>query len=169
MATMTGEEFRQRRKAAKLTQAQAAEALGYHRDHIGLIERGLQPINDRTIMLVSAIFGGESVEAGPLPPLQSTDPMERIVERALQESGLRYVVDRDGAIPENLDFHLPDEGVFIEVKRMHTPRISDQMARAPNVIVAQGEDGVRFLARAIKAIGRARETAAPGIAGTVGS
>lgn len=55
-----------------------------------------------------------------------------------------------GKVPENLDFHLPDLGVFIEVKAMHTPRISDQMTRAANVIALQGEAAVRFFAEVVE-------------------
>jgi hypothetical protein len=47
--------------------------------------------------------------------------------------------------PTRLDFRL-DNGIEIEVKRFHTERIAAQMARAPNVIVAQGEEAIRFLA-----------------------
>jgi hypothetical protein len=84
--------------------------------------------------------------------LRCTDPMERMIEEALIEAGITFQSDFGGGTPHNLDFHLPDYDVAIEVKRMHSPRISDQMARADNVIAAQGIKGVRFLAKAIRAL-----------------
>ena len=152
---MEAAELRRCRKAAGLTQAQLGTRLGLHRDFIGLMERGIQPIAERTALAVAALsVDTPPAEVPPLPSLVTTDPMEQIIERALLEAGISFVADRDGGTPTNLDFHLPDQDVFIEVKRMHTPRVSDQMARAPNVIVAQGEAGVRFLADAISALRR---------------
>jgi len=152
---MDGKELRARRKALGLTQAELGARLGYHRDHVGLMERGTQPVPDRTALAVSALDAGSpSVGIGPLPPLSTTDPMERLVERALQRAGILYEPDRDGRNPVGLDFYLPDHDVHIEVKRMHTGRVAEQMSRAPNVIVAQGEAGVRFLAQAIEAMGK---------------
>jgi hypothetical protein len=78
--------------------------------------------------------------------LTTTDPMERLIEVALQKAGIRYVSDEGEGVPEHLDFYLPDHGIFIEVKRMHSPRIADQMSRAANVIAVQGLEGVRFMA-----------------------
>ena len=78
--------------------------------------------------------------------------MERIIEAALIERGINYVSDMGGKSPFNLDFYLPDCDIHIEVKRLHSGRISAQMARAPNVIAAQGEAAVRFLANALRAL-----------------
>lgn len=147
---MNGDELRARRKAAGLTQAQLGVRLGLHRDFVGLMERGAQPIAERTALAVTAISPeAPSTEARELPPLITTDPMERIIERALLTAGIPFVADRNGGTSHNLDFDLPEHGIAIEVKRMHSPRVADQMARAPNVIVAQGEVAVRFLADAI--------------------
>lgn len=143
-------ELRQRRKAAGLTQAQLGTKLGLHRDFIGLMERGLQPIAERTALAITALSpNAPSAGVRALPPLVTTDPMEQIIERALLTAGIRFVADRDGGTSHNLDFDLPDHGVAIEVKRLHSERTGDQMKRAPNVIVAQGEVAVRFLADAI--------------------
>lgn len=81
-----------------------------------------------------------------------TDPMERIIEDALIAAGIAYESDFGNGTPHNLDFDLTDYGIAIEVKRMHSPRISDQMARADNVIVAQGKEAVEFLAKAIRSL-----------------
>lgn len=82
--------------------------------------------------------------------LTTTDPMERIIEQALLDVGLRYVTDQGGGSPHNLDFHLIDHDVAIEVKQFHSDRIGAQLARTPNVIVAQGRGAVELLARAIR-------------------
>jgi transcriptional regulator with XRE-family HTH domain len=143
---MDAADLRRRRKAAGLTQAELAAKLGLHRDFVGLMERGKQAIAERTAFMVSALSpDAESVELDAPLELSTTDPMERMVEAALLRAGIAFVTDRDGGIPENLDFYLPDFDVFLEVKRMHSDRIAGQMARAPNVIAIQGEASVRFL------------------------
>ncbi len=63
---------------------------------------------------------------------------------ALANAGIRFITDYGGSNPSGLDFHLPDDGIDIEVKRFHSPRIADQMARAENVIALQGEAAVRW-------------------------
>ncbi len=77
------------------------------------------------------------------------DPMEELIKDALRSRDLTFV-EEDDLRGEGLDFYLPDFGVHIEVKQFHTPRVADQMARAPNVIVAQGRIAVELLARLIK-------------------
>lgn len=85
-----------------------------------------------------------------------TDPMERIIADALRDAKIPHTIDVVHGTDHNLDFHLPDDaphGIAIEVKRMHAPRISEQMSRHPDVIVAQGEYAVRLLGRAIRSLG----------------
>jgi hypothetical protein len=76
--------------------------------------------------------------------------MEQIIERALQDAGIRYITDQGGKNPSRLDFRLPCHDVEIEVKRFHSERTGDQMKRAANVIVAQGDAAVRLLADALR-------------------
>ena len=65
------------------------------------------------------------------------DPMERIVYHALTDASISFVGENGkGAV--GLDFCLTDIDVHIEVKQMHSPRISEQMSRAKNVIAIQG-------------------------------
>lgn len=78
-----------------------------------------------------------------------TDPMERRIAEALDKAGISYTTDFGGGNPSGLDFALPN-GVEIEVKQYHSPRISAQMAKADNVIVAQGREAVDFLASLIE-------------------
>jgi hypothetical protein len=84
--------------------------------------------------------------------MRTTDQMEQIIEAALIDSGEAYSTDRGGENAARLDFYLPRLDLHIEVKRMHSPRIADQMARALNVIAAQGEPAVRYLAGLIRRI-----------------
>lgn len=84
--------------------------------------------------------------------MRTTDPIEQILEAALIGRGHDY--QTEGQRPplangRRLDFYLPQADLYIEVKRMHSPRISEQMAGTPNVIAAQGEQAVRWLAEAI--------------------
>lgn len=145
---MDASELRQRRKAAGLTQAQLGARLGLHRDFIGLMERGLQPITERTALAVTALR--PDAPSTGVVPLRTKDPMERIIEKALVEAGIDFETDQGGKTENALDFYLPAWGIAIEVKRFYTARTGEQMARAPNVIVAQGERAVRFLAAAIR-------------------
>lgn len=75
----------------------------------------------------------------------SQDPMELIIRAALEREGFRWSDERSKQ-NKGLDFYLPDYGIHIEVKQFHTDRVSEQMSRSSNVIVAQGRDAVEFLA-----------------------
>lgn len=77
------------------------------------------------------------------------DPMERLIHDALVDADLDFSTDYGGGNPSRLDFRLSN-GVEIEVKRFYSPRIADQMDRADNVIVAQGEQAVKLLAAWIR-------------------
>lgn len=77
------------------------------------------------------------------------DPMETIVAAALDAAGLDYIRDLGGGNPSGLDFKLAN-GIEIEVKRFHSPRIADQMSRADNVIAVQGKEAVDFFASLIR-------------------
>jgi hypothetical protein len=88
------------------------------------------------------------------------DPMEKLIADALDAVGASYTTDFGGGNPSCLDFRL-SSGIEIEVKRFHTPRIAEQMARADNVIVAQGEWAVRFLAFLIRASAAAKDEPPP--------
>lgn len=68
--------------------------------------------------------------------------MEAIIAEALDAAGMAYAT--------GLDFRLAN-GIEIEVKRMHSPRIAEQMSRAENVIAVQGEQAVRFFADLLRA------------------
>lgn len=81
--------------------------------------------------------------------MKMSDPMEQLIADALDARGIGYVTDEGGNNPSHLDFRL-DNGIEIEVKRLHSDRIAKQMARVPNVIVAQGEEAVRYLAELIR-------------------
>ena len=74
------------------------------------------------------------------------DPMERLIEAALIEAGIAFCGEDHPANLARLDFYLPALDLYIEVKRLHSPRIGEQTKRATNVIVAQGEVAVRALA-----------------------
>lgn len=65
------------------------------------------------------------------------DPMEKHVRDTLQMKGIKFTEEQ---APENqrLDFFVPSLGLHIEVKQFHSPRISNQMARVPNIIAIQG-------------------------------
>jgi hypothetical protein len=76
-----------------------------------------------------------------------TDPVERVIADALTAAGVAYVSSGDH---KALDFYLPASDVYIECKRMHSPRIADQMSRHDNVIAVQGMASAKWLAAMIR-------------------
>ncbi len=78
-----------------------------------------------------------------------TDPMELLIAEALDDAGIDYVTDFNGGNPSGLDFKLAN-GIEIEVKRFHSPRVAEQMGRAENVIAVQGEAAIRYFADLIR-------------------
>lgn len=85
-----------------------------------------------------------------MSPRVGNCPLEQRIAAALDTAGLEYRTEFEGRVEERLDFYLPRFGVHIEVKGGHSPRISDQMARSNNVIVAQGRQAVELLALLIE-------------------
>ena len=83
----------------------------------------------------------------------TTDPMERLIEAALLDAEIEFIPGRGGMTENGLDFYLPRRDLYIEVKRFHSDRIAQQMSRADNIIVAQGERAVRQLAAMIRSWG----------------
>jgi len=82
-----------------------------------------------------------------------TDPIERIIQVALEQASIRYVLEgecKDAG--QTLDFWLPDHGLYIECKQFHSERIADQMKQAPNIIAVQGRPAAEFFAAQV--IGR---------------
>lgn len=142
---MDGAEVRARRNALKLTLNQFGDKLGLSGDFIGRVERGQAEITPRTAAAVRAL---KPDPLGHRPTLK--DPLEREIEQALIDAGIGYRTDDGGGTESRLDFYLPALDISIEVKRFYTPRTGEQMARAPNIVVVQGERAVRFLAAAIR-------------------
>jgi hypothetical protein len=81
------------------------------------------------------------------------DPMEKLIADALNDAGISYVTGEGGHNPSGLDFKLSN-GIEIEVKRMHSDRIAEQMSRAENVIAVQGKEAVEFFAKLLRDAGR---------------
>lgn len=80
---------------------------------------------------------------GEVPDMTFKDPVEALVAQALTDAGIGFVSDVNN--PSRLDFRL-ENGIEIEVKRFHSPRIAEQMARAENVIAIQGMEAAQFFA-----------------------
>jgi len=82
-------------------------------------------------------------------------PLEEMVAEALREAGIDFRREGDRGLPTlMLDFYLPDFDVYIEVKGGHTQRVLRQLASKPNVIVAQGQTSVKFLAECLRSFQR---------------
>lgn len=76
---------------------------------------------------------------------EPADPMERIIAKALRAGGFLYASGDGGGTASGLDFEV-EEGPAIEVKRLHSPRIAEQMSRVEDVIAVQGEGAVLWFA-----------------------
>lgn len=72
------------------------------------------------------------------------DPMERKLAAAMLKDGVPFTCDQKQT--GGLDFLILNAPVYVEVKRFHSDRISDQMGRAENVIAVQGERAVTWFA-----------------------
>jgi hypothetical protein len=77
------------------------------------------------------------------------DPMERLIGDALDDADIPYIHNVPAGYG-TLDFYLPLQDVYIEVKRFYSDRIDRQMSSAQNIIVCQGKEAVLFLAKAIR-------------------
>ena len=77
-------------------------------------------------------------------------PLEAEIESALKHAGIEYLTEESN--PTHMDFYLPALDIHIEVKGGFTSRVIRQMHRADNVIVAQGQTAVKFLASAIRSL-----------------
>lgn len=75
------------------------------------------------------------------------DPVETIVADGLAAAGIAHRFGHD--VANGLDFYLPDFDVYVEVKRFHSGRIAEQMARAENVIAIQGVAAARLFAKLV--------------------
>ena len=83
------------------------------------------------------------------PPTPPTDPVELIIWRALTAAQVPFTSDPNQTL--GLDFKLLTEPPFyIECKQFHSPRITEQMSRAKDVIAVQGIEAAHFLAGLFK-------------------
>jgi len=72
--------------------------------------------------------------------------MELEIATLLKKSNIDFYHESDPERPgPPLDFYLPYYGIYIEVKRFHSDRISKQLQYADNVIVIQGIESLNFI------------------------
>jgi len=82
-------------------------------------------------------------------PPAPTDPVELIVHRALVAAEVPFTTDP--RLTLGLDFKLLTEpAIYIECKQFHSPRITEQMSRAKDVIAVQGIEAAHFFAGLFK-------------------
>lgn len=85
-------------------------------------------------------------------PTPTKDPVEQIIEDALDGIGMPY--EREREIPGTvlrIDFYLPTFDIYIECKQFHTDRTNEQMAAVKNIIVIQGMEAAYVFRCMIKA------------------
>lgn len=80
------------------------------------------------------------------PPV---DPVEVIIYDALVEAGIPFT--NNARLTDGLDFMIEvDPPIYIECKRFHSPRITEQMSRKTNVIAVQGLEAANWLAKRLR-------------------
>lgn len=78
-----------------------------------------------------------------------TDPVEMIVYRALVAAEVPFT--NNVRYTSGLDFMIESEPpIYIECKQFNSPRISEQMSRAKDVIAIQGIEAANFFAGLFK-------------------
>lgn len=157
---MTGKELRERRLSLGLSQADFAKRLDLSRDYIGQLERDVTPINRRIAAAVRELtptYRRKECDEDWVLRKLSSDPMEYIIETALINADIEYEKERQlPGTQYRLDFYLPDQDLYIEVKQFHSERAASQLGSYKNVILAQGRPAVEFLAHAIRSFGIAK-------------
>ena len=73
------------------------------------------------------------------------DHLEEQLGNALESAGIEFVHESESGNSNNgIDFYLPNQNVYIEVKQYHTTRIGAQMGRKDEVIAIQGKEALKF-------------------------
>lgn len=72
------------------------------------------------------------------------DHLEKQIAQCLHDNGIEFVHESENKA-QGLDFYLPKQDIYIEVKQYHTPRISTQMEQHDNIIAVQGVKAVKVL------------------------
>lgn len=97
----------------------------------------------------------------PLNVAAISDPMEKQCAEALTLAGQKFIHESQGkAATHELDFAInrePLPRVYVEVKKAHSWRIAEQMARVPNVIAIQGDAAMAFFVKLCSATARAEK------------
>ena len=112
-------------------------------------ERLTQKVQRRIIVILAEKIkkrDGKWVDA----PKQTEDPLEAEIKAALEARGVAFFTEDQ---PENLakmDFFLPEQNLYIEVKGGHTPRITNQMAKHHNVIAVQGSQATKWFCEMLR-------------------
>lgn len=138
-APFNGEDLRAIRLGLGLSQLQFATKLGLSRVYVGLLERGIKPVTERTKI---AAFG---LRPKPIErPLGEFDPLSRQIEAELLSNGLDFVrqFPSGGMI---FDFFLPEFELAINVQREQ----SEAFRPTPEVrglIAATGKNAIEILA-----------------------
>lgn len=72
------------------------------------------------------------------------DPLEEMLKSALDANGVWYRRNVTAPNGRVIDFYLYGKDVYVECKRMSTPRIGPQVEGLENVIVLQGKEATQF-------------------------
>lgn len=74
-----------------------------------------------------------------------SDFLEKQVGETLNAAGIKF--DRTH---QRIDFYLPDQEVYIEVKQYHSDRSAEQLKTQDNIILLQGKKAVNLFCNLVK-------------------
>lgn len=119
------------------------------------VTKGMMDLSHLDSTLVEELEAEERARRIQLDQHECADPYERMIADALTDAGISWQYerhpDRANEQGRKLDFKI-GEGLYIEVKRAHTDRVNEQLAAAPNVVLIQGRDAIRWFADILRRI-----------------
>jgi hypothetical protein len=75
--------------------------------------------------------------------LKFTDHLEIDLATTFMEKGIDFIHESENK-EQRLDFYLPNEKVYIEIKQYHSERTNEQLESQDEVILIQGKKALQY-------------------------
>ena len=137
---MNFSDLRALREALGLTQAELADEIGISRVYLGLMERGLRPISQRTAVALSRAHP----KALPLATVE-TDPLLRRFENALISSGIEFDVRHIGDL-EIAEYDIKSIDIPLLLGRHNRHDLAEKVKSLHRGIFVLGTPAIELLA-----------------------
>lgn len=72
------------------------------------------------------------------------DDLEERIAKVLNFMNVDFIHESENK-EQRLDFYLPKNDIYIEVKKFHTDRVNNQLKSKDNIILFQGTKTIKFL------------------------